>query len=125
MVRVADRDMLRGLLKLWQVGALSVMDLYCIASDLSDILDRDLGDIYYIPELPEEDPRSIAAEVLGILDTAVAQSLRKADIPVFLEFLDTPPGEELQAWKKWGDYWDHVDFEAREREEREEDGGAS
>jgi len=28
-------------------------------------------------------------------------------------------GEELQAWKKWGNYWDHVDFEAREREEED------
>jgi hypothetical protein len=62
------------------------------------------------------DPESIAIEVLSQLEILNHQLITTDDIPVIMEFLDTPPGEERDGWVKWQSYWKNVDYENRKRE---------
>lgn len=52
---------------------------------------------------PKSDTRSIGLGVLNLLDNGdwwTIERLTTDDIPAILEFLDTPPGKELEAWDK-------------------------
>lgn len=77
-----------------------------------DSLDWD--DLY-----PKSDVRSIGFEVLNLLEGVVwaepVESLTTDDIPTILEFFDTPPGKELEAWDKWEKYWANLDYPARRK----------
>jgi len=35
------------------------------------------------------------------------------DVPFIKEFLNTPRGQEKEAWARWRAYWDKSDFEKR------------
>jgi hypothetical protein len=67
---------------------------------------------------PKADQRSIGLEVLDKLSwawTYDVEELTTDDIPAILEFLDTPPGKELEAWDKWEKYWASLDYPARRK----------
>jgi hypothetical protein len=67
---------------------------------------------------PKTDSRSIAFETLNKLWRASMiepEELVVDDIPAILEFLDTPPGKELEAWDKWEKYWASLDYPARRK----------
>ena len=66
--------------------------------------------------LPETDPRSIPFEVVSHLDILNHQLIVPSDIPAIVEFLDAPEGREIDAWARWREYWDSIDFEARKLE---------
>lgn len=53
------------------------------------------------------------AEVDCILESLNAQWIIVEDVPAILSFLDTRVGNEVQAWSKWRNNWDHVDFASR------------
>lgn len=65
------------------------------------------------------DVRSIGFEVLRLLERVgwgtPIEELTTDDIPMILEFLDTPPGKSLEAWDKWEKYWATLDYPARRK----------
>jgi hypothetical protein len=80
-------------------------------NDLGQSDSLDWGDRY-----PKSDHRSIGFEVLNKLTCVYkAGDLVLEDIPVILEFLDTPPGKELEAWDTWEKYWAGLDYPARRK----------
>lgn len=103
-----DRQTLEGLLEDWQKGRLSPRDVHERAEQIWEAHDD-------WPRSPGE-PGAILAEVVSNLDVLNHQLITKEDIPAFLEFLRTPPGQEAEAWDKWRRYWDAIDFEERERQ---------
>lgn len=71
-------------------------------------------------EHPKSDIRSIGFEVLNKMSSAWSdwrffEVLTADDIPVILEFLDTPPDKSLEAWDKWEKYWASLDYPERRR----------
>ncbi len=105
-----------------------------ILDDLDDYVDgiyyamnekakKDLGrpnsnlDWYY-DKYPKSDVRSIGFEVFEKLSIGLGgpiESLTTDDIPIILEFLDTPPDKTLEAWEKWESYWANLDYPERRR----------
>lgn len=65
-------------------------------------------------ELPREDSRSIAVEVASQLEILNHQLITTHDIAAILSFLETPSGEETDAWEEWLRYWDSLDYEERQ-----------
>lgn len=104
-----DRDTLRELLTRWLKGDLDERDVHEEAERLWSQSEE-------WPEYSEEDPRSIPLEVLSQLEILNHQLITKEDVPAMLRFLDTPPSRELDAWRRWREYWDEVDFDKRRQE---------
>jgi hypothetical protein len=65
------------------------------------------------PKFSRSKPQSIPFEVLSQLDILNAQWIIKDDVPIILEFLKTSKGKEEEAWEKWLEYWNNVDYEKR------------
>ena len=70
----------------------------------------------YDTNYPEHHPRSIPMQVLVELDILNHQLITRDDIPALLEFLRTPPSEELQGWMRWQKYNDELDIDRRKEE---------
>lgn len=102
------KDQIENLLRAWQAGEIDAMELHRTAEGIWE----DCGPW---EDYPESDPRSIVAEVLSELEVLNHQWIIAEDIPMFLEFLDTPAGEEEVSWQKWKRYWDEMDMEARRK----------
>jgi len=103
-----DRQVLRDLLQKWQRGEMSVKEVHEAAEEL--------WEKGAPPEYDENDPRSIAAEVLMQLDMMHVQWITLEDVPAILAFLDTPPGQDMAGWAEWGRYWDNIDWDARKKQ---------
>lgn len=101
-----DKDELRKLLELWQTGKLTEREVHEEAEFL-------WGRNRQWPEYPRDNPQSIILEILLNLESLNVQSITVEDIPVMLNFLNTPVGEELAGWQAWEQYWDNMDFEQR------------
>jgi hypothetical protein len=110
-VVTADRRSLAALLLRWQAGDLGAWQMIEEAEGAEDLL---FGDMAVVPEIPKEDPQSISVAVLELLSAAHHQQLLPADVPAVLEFLETQPGGELEAWARFEQYWEAVDWQARE-----------
>ena len=100
-----NRGLLRELLNRWTSGELNAHQVHEQAEQLWDSLEQH--------QFPREDRRSIAAEVLSQLDILNHQLITPEDIPAMMQFLETPVGEELQAWDRWQRYWDELDMDER------------
>ncbi|WP_152541368.1 hypothetical protein [Kallotenue papyrolyticum] len=104
-----ERETLRTLLRKWQAGELTDLQVYAEAEALWEQFPE-------VPQFSQDDPRSINVEVLLNLTLLYQQLITPQDIPALLAFLDTPPGKEKEGWQKLHDYWDHIDFEQRRKE---------
>ena len=103
-----SRKVLKDLVTQWAKGGLTEVDVHEKAEEWWEQRDW--------PHYIEEDPRSIAVEVLSHLDTLNCQLITKDDIPAIISFLDTPEGLEKDGWKAWKQYWENVDFETRKQD---------
>ena len=103
----SQRTHLKQLLEQWGSGSIDEVEVHETAEQLWETLQQ--AEANY----PEQDPRSIAIEVLSQLEILNHQLITKVDIPAILAFLETPPGEEQTAWKTWRQYWENLDLAAR------------
>ncbi len=62
----------------------------------------------------DDDLRSIAAAIVELLSTAYASYILPEDIAIMRSFLQTPLGEETEAWQRFDAYWETIDYTARE-----------
>lgn len=102
-----NRQTIIDLLERWKLGQLTEIELH---EEIESFWERGNW-----PQFPREDPRSILVEVLSQLDILNHQLIAKDDIPAIIEFLHTPKGKELEAWKSWKEYWASVDYERRKQ----------
>lgn len=100
------RDELKYLLRSWQSGEI---DERVVHERAERIWRHSIPHVEY----HEEDPKSIADEVLSNLEILDWQLITPDDIPAMLEFLNTLPGKEREGWQSWHSYWDSVDMEGR------------
>jgi hypothetical protein len=100
-----SRKLLLDLVTQWEAGSLNEVDVHEKAEELWEQDDW--------PEYAEEDPRSIAIEVLSQLEILNHQLIIKDDIPAIIAFLKTPEGKERSGWSAWKQYWDSIDLTAR------------
>ena len=110
---VPDRQTLISLLKRWQVGE---VDHWRVVEEAEAIADSLWNDAEMIPEVVKSDPGSIALVVLCRLSTAYVYGVLPVDIPMLLEFLETPVGEELSGWERFEAYWSETNMKGREQE---------
>ena len=103
-----DRESIKRLLRRWAKGDLDKIQVLAQAEDFLEGGEPS--------EFSEDDPRSIAFEVVFNLASLTVQLITKEDIPTILTFLDTPIGEEQKAWEEWNFYWDRIDFKKRRNE---------
>jgi hypothetical protein len=96
-----------SLLLRWKAEDLSAPDLHEQAEEMWNSQEWGLFN--------ESDDRSIAVEVLSVLDSMNQQWIMIEDIPAIVAFLNTPPSHAAEAWRWWRKYWDGVDFIARKR----------
>ncbi len=106
MIDLTERETLELLLKNWGLDVLTEREVHEEAEILWE-------EVAMSADYPEDDPRSITAEVLSQLSVLNWQLIVVDDIPAILAFLATPPGQEPQAWQDWLDYWKNIDFEQR------------
>ncbi len=104
-MKYLERETIKDLLEQWELGKIDEKHVHSQAETLWGQEDW--------PNYSKEDPKSIAIEVLSQLDILNVQLIMKEDIPILIEFLNTEPGKELEAWKKWEKYWNNIDFEKR------------
>ncbi len=102
-----NRKTIIDLLARWRLDQLTEVELH---EEIESIWERDDWSQY-----PHEDSRSILVEVLSQLEVLNHQLIIKEDIPAIVDFLSTPKGKELEAWKNWMAYWDNVDYERRKQ----------
>ncbi len=92
--------------------------LYEMRTKAQKELDRSGAMLDWTDEYPRSDLRSIGFEVADKLSKGLGdpiESLTTDDIPMILEFLDTPPDKTLEAWEKWESYWANLDYPERRR----------
>lgn len=105
-MNIIEREVLRNLLRRWQAG------------ELTDLQVREEAEAFWeqlseVPRFSKDDPRSINFEVLLNLNMLYQQLIIPEDIPALLGFLDTPVGKEREGWQALHDYWASVDFKQR------------
>ncbi len=82
---------------------------------------RKIDDWHLVPWCRFDDPACIQLEVVGRLSWLNRHLMTAADVPFILEFLETPPGEEEIALRRWFAYWRDLDYDARTRELESDD----
>jgi len=102
-----NRQTIIDLLERWKSGQLTEIEVH---EEIEFIWERGSW-----PQYPHEDSRSILVEVLSQLDALNHQLITRDDIPAIIDFLRTPKGKELDAWKIWKEYWENVDYERRKQ----------
>ena len=102
-----SRESLRALLYRWRSGAIKERVVY---EEAEELYERYGG---AASAFDHSDARSIAFEVVSQLEVLDVQLITRADIPAFIEFLETPSGSEGAGWTRWQQYWDDVDFAKR------------
>jgi hypothetical protein len=105
------RETLATLLRRWQRGELTPLEVLVAAEGLWE---RDpLSGQPQAPVFLRSDPKAIDYHVLWLLEVLHCDPLLPVDIPAILAFLETPPGQEAEAWRRWEAYWAAIDWEAR------------
>ena len=89
----------------WEHGRLTALDVLNAAEDLVDEAAH--------REYAETNPDSIPWELLRQLGELHIRWIIEEDIPVMLQFLETPRGKEREGWMAWRSYWDRLDFARR------------
>lgn len=102
-----DRSVLRSLVLRWATGELTERNVHETAESLWESQPW--------PNYSEADDRSIALEVLIQLDILNHQLITAEDVPALIAFLDTPPGQAAQGWRRWRQYWASIDWDQRRR----------
>jgi hypothetical protein len=62
-----------------------------------------------------DDEASVANEVMGRLDMLNVNLMVVEDVPHYLEFLATPPGQFEESYRKFREALDGVDIRARQQ----------
>lgn len=107
-METVSRKLLLDLMDLWKKGDLDETQLHERAEALWEQKDW--------PLYAEDDPHSIAIEVLSQLDILNHQLITREDIPAIVDFLSTPEGQEKAGWDAWKRYWDDMNLEKRKNE---------
>lgn len=100
-----DRESIKQVLERWRCGDTTARDVQDEAEDLWESAEW--------PEYAETDDESIVAEVIMQLDGLDVGWITTDDIPAFMDFLNTAPGNSLDGWRRWRHYWDGIEFESR------------
>ena len=100
-----QKEKLIQLLTQWKSGLLTEKDIHEEAELMLDSFE--------LKEALKSDPYSLIKEVLRGLSLLNHELAIVEDIPAILEFLQASPGKELEAWEKWNQYWDSIDFDER------------
>lgn len=106
-IRVSRQEII-DLLESWQRGVIAASDVY------------DWAENHYVPGDSEfedwEDDNSVTLVVLASLDLLPMNLMVQEDIPIYIEFLKTPPGEFELGYTKWDKYMDSINYEKRKKE---------
>ncbi len=101
------RKLLLDLVTQWEAGTLTEVQVHEKAEELWEQEDW--------PHYAEDNPHSIAIEILSQLEILNHQLITREDIPAIVNFLRTPKDQEKDGWKAWRRYWESMDMEARKR----------
>ncbi|HEV3145796.1 MAG TPA: hypothetical protein VGZ47_18045 [Gemmataceae bacterium] len=108
-LRLISRNEIAEVLRKWQLGLLTAEHVHNWAGAryLHD-------DVDYDDE--ENDEHSVANEVMAHLDLLDMNLMVAEDIPIYLEFLETPAGQFEQGCKKFNEALDRIEIEARRQQ---------
>lgn len=103
-----ERSSLLALLNEWRHGAIDERSVHEWAEET-------IEQVGELPQYDEDDPRSIAVEILLQLDALNHQLITRDDIPAIEAFLQTRTGDEARGWANWKRYWQQLDLENRRK----------
>ena len=90
---VVTRNDIAIILRAWQAGEMSAKDVHAWADD------------HYFPGSTEfidwEDDQSVSNEVMALLDMLDVGHPFPEQIPIHLEFLETPSGKFAEGYERW------------------------
>lgn len=104
--RIVTREDVSRILREWVEGGLSSVDIHSWAESL--FMHDGVG-----YEDWEHDDKSVTNEVLGALDMLDMNLILPEDVPIYLEFLDTPEGQFDAGYALMEKRLEAVDFVAR------------
>jgi hypothetical protein len=118
------RDFIRPILKSYHQMEIDWWDLSEWSNVIGDYLWEKYGDPEnpIFPAFPEDSHLSIPIEIVWRMYTFKKDNLvmLPSDVPHFLEFLDTPSGQEKEGWRKIREYIAGLKVEDRIKEEEKQ-----
>jgi hypothetical protein len=109
VAQLVSRGDIADVLRRWQSGLLTAEQVHSWAEELYSPGHLDFDD----REGDDED--SVANEVLSSLDMLNLNLLVVGDVPIYLEFLGTPPGQFAEGYQKFEQALSRIDREERRR----------
>jgi hypothetical protein len=106
--KIITREQLCKILEDWQSGRVTAKQVHDWAQDRFWP-----GEVNYA-DWEDDANNSAAKEVLGDLDNLDMNLMTSEDIPIYLEFLQTPRGSFAQGYKKLEAALEAVDFKERQ-----------
>jgi hypothetical protein len=114
--QILMRRELAGILRQWADGELSAEQVHEWASS------RDMNfanDEIDMDDWEGEGPDSVAHEVLVALDMLDMNLMLVEDIPIYLEFLNTPIDHFNEGYRKWNTALESIDYKVRQQSLKE------
>lgn len=115
----SERALINRILEQWQTGEIGPWD---VVSEVEAVEQGFLEQreryttsdgVVMLRNFADDDPRSFAAAIVELLSTAYASYILPEDIAIMRSFLQTPLGEETEAWQRFDAYWETIDYTAR------------
>ena len=116
-------EFLKNLLILYQNNAYRMNDMVNYGEMLQEFLWEKYGDPEnpIFPNFEEYDYRNLLCRIVDYIEGFRANfAILPQDVPHFIEFLDTPRGQEEDGWKKFREYIEFTKTQDRRREEQKQ-----
>ena len=105
MTYIVTREDVVTILQQWQEGRLNAEQVHAWAEERAG--NAEVGD------WEGAEPESVTNEVLSSLDMLDLNLMLPADIPSYLDFLHTPPGQFATGYQAWQAALGQIDYAAR------------
>jgi hypothetical protein len=104
---IVTREDIATVLQLWQAGEVA-------AAQVHEWAQARYGQVEF-DDWEDDDTNSVANEVFGTLDMLDMNLMLIEDVPIYLAFLRTPPGQFGEGYRAFQDALQRIDYQARKQ----------
>jgi hypothetical protein len=118
-------EFVKKILISYRDNELDLLEVSDCGKEIEDLLWEKFGNPEnpFFPNLKDENHLSIPVEIIWCmhdLDFKSGLKMLPIDVPYFLEFLNTPKGQEVEGWKKIKNYINNLKREDRIEDEKKQ-----